>query len=231
MDTFFHETLIENTDISLKPEESFHLATVLRKKPGEAVCLMDGKGSRGVAEIIVPDKKCSILRIKSVEFHTEVHFHTIAIAPTKNIDRFEFFLEKAVEIGVKSFIPMLTKNAERKVLNMERMEKIILSASKQSKTAYLPSIHPLQKFTEVIAFSGYDQKLIATCTEKTVSLKEAYQPRKNSIIFVGPEGDFSPEEVNLAMANRVLPISLGEQRLRVETAGITICAQIVLLNQ
>lgn len=231
MDIFFHDTLIENTDITLVSVESFHLAAVLRKRAGEQVGLMDGKGHNAVAEIIVSDKKCSILRIKSVAFRQQVHHHTIAIAPTKNIDRFEFFLEKAVEIGVNSILPILTKNAERKVLNMERMEKIILAAAKQSNAAYLPSIQPLQKFAEVIALNGFDQKLIASCTEKTVSLKSAYQGAKNSIIFVGPEGDFSPDEVKLAIEHRALPISLGEQRLRVETAGMVICAQIVLLNQ
>lgn len=215
----------------LSPEESFHLATVLRKKEGDLVMLFDGKGNKSMGKVVQADKKCSIIHNSTLDFTPPRVFHDIAIAPTKNIDRFEYFLEKSVEIGVGSIYPILTKHSERKVINHERLEKIIVAAAKQCGTAYVPVLHPLQKISSCIQHLHHEVKLIATCEGTTQPFHELYTPNKNSIIFVGPEGDFSKEEVDVAQKSGLQAVSLGENRLRVETAGIYICAQAVLLNQ
>ena len=210
MDTFFHENFIENQQIILNKDESFHLTVVLRKQAGQAVALIDGNGKMATADIMIADKNGSMLRILTIAETAQVNFHTLAIAPTKNIDRFEYFVEKAVEVGIHSIIPMFTKNTERKIINEERLKKIILSAAKQSKDYFIPSLSPIQKFENIIQSNEYDQKLLAACKGDTKPFREIYSPRKKSIIFVGPEGDFTDQEMELAKMHHVQFVSLGE---------------------
>lgn len=231
VDTFYTKSLSEEGMVQLNPEESFHLATVLRKKEGDMVLLFDGLGNKSFGKIVQVDKKCSIIHNSTITYDPIEVFHSIAIAPTKNIDRFEYFLEKSVEIGIQAIFPILTKHSERKVINHERLEKIVLAAAKQCGTAHLPILHPLQPFSNAISTIHAAIKLIATCDGETKPFHEMYVPNQNSIIFVGPEGDFSKEEVEKASQAAYTPVSLGKNRLRVETAGILICAQAVLLNQ
>jgi 16S rRNA (uracil1498-N3)-methyltransferase len=159
----------------------------------------------------------------------EVH---IAIAPTKNIERMEWFLEKATEIGVTRVTPLLCRYSERKEIKHDRLEKVMVSAMKQSLKAYLPKLDELTKFNELInqPFSG--QKFIAHCDDQHRDLlRNLVEPNRDYLILIGPEGDFSSEEIEMAMQAGFLPVSLGNSRLRTETAGVVACHTFNLLNQ
>jgi 16S rRNA (uracil1498-N3)-methyltransferase len=218
----------------LGKEESWHCTRVLRLEQDDPVCLTDGKGNLFHCTIQVPDPKKCIVKVISVqrEFGKRSSFLHIAIAPTKSTDRFEWFLEKATEIGIDAVTPLLTAHSERKSAKTERLQKVMIAAMKQSLKAYLPVINEvaaLKKFVEQ-PFSG--RKFIAYCEkDKTIELKHAYHPCENALVLIGPEGDFSPEEVEMAERNGFIPVSLGPSRLRTETAGIVACHTINLLNQ
>ncbi len=218
----------------LGKEESWHCTRVLRLEQGDAICLTDGKGNLFDCTIQVPDPKKCIVKVTGTrrEYEKRSNFLHIAIAPTKSADRFEWFLEKATEIGIDEITPLLTAHSERKSAKTERLQKVMIAAMKQSLKAYLPEIHevvPIKKFVET-PFEG--QKFIAWCDkEKTVELKEAYKPGNRALVLIGPEGDFSPEEVEMAKKNGFIPVGLGTSRLRTETAGIVACHSINFLNQ
>ncbi|MEN8116270.1 MAG: RsmE family RNA methyltransferase, partial [Bacteroidota bacterium] len=155
----------------------------------------------------------------------------IVIAPTKNIDRFEWFLEKCTEIGIDEITPILSEHSERKVIKPGRLEKIVVSAMKQSVKAYLPKLNELTSFNDLVKTSDAPAKFIAHCNggEKP-HLKNNIEPGKNVLILIGPEGDFSPAEVELAKENGFKEISLGTSRLRTETAGVVACHIVNLIN-
>jgi len=156
---------------------------------------------------------------------------TIAIAPTKNIDRLEWFLEKTTEIGIAEIIPFLSEHSERKVIKGDRLEKVILAAAKQSIKAYLPKLAEMQKFDELVKQQFDSQKFIAHCNSWDLPLlKKELRLRENALILIGPEGDFSPREVELALANGFKEISLGKSRLRTETAGVIACHTVSIMN-
>lgn len=217
----------------LSEDESNHAVRVLRLQNGNEITLIDGKGRRTIAKITNADRKkleFSILAdFQAPPPKTNIH---IAIAPTKNLDRFAFFLEKVVEIGVQEITPILTKNSERKVLSPDKIEKYALTALKQSGNLFLPVLNELVSFKSFMEMNHSTvQCLIAHCDEdnQKVELKNVVLPEKNVLILIGPEGDFTKEEVNLAKQKNFTPVSLGESRLRTETAGIVACHTVVII--
>jgi len=230
----FYVPNIAGDEVILNETESKHAVRVLRLNFGNQVQIIDGKG--GFFEAVITDanpKKCRLSIIKSVREFGKKDFHLhIAIAPTKNNDRFEWFLEKATEIGVDEITPLLTSHSERKTVNPERLEKILVSAIKQSLKAYLPKLNSLISFTELVISNKSENKFIAYCDDvQKKHLKDLPLKSKNTLILIGPEGDFSPGEVKFAMENGFKVVSLGTARLRTETAGIVACNIVNLANE
>jgi 16S rRNA (uracil1498-N3)-methyltransferase len=219
----------------LPEEESAHAVKVLRLKSGDEIYIVDGKGGFFRSRITMPhQKKCEFEIIEQLENPDKRNYRIhIAIGPTKNIDRFEWFIEKAVEIGVDQITPVITRYSERKIIKPERLEKIIISASKQSLKAGFTILNPLCEFSEFVEKRRATQQFIAHCYsegEKKL-LQSAYQKNKDAVVLIGPEGDFSNEEVETAINQyHYIPVSLGESRLRTETAGIIACATAAFVN-
>ena len=229
----FYIPNINGNRITLTPDESKHAVKVLRLSNGDAIQVVDGKGGFYEAEIVeAHPKNCTLEILETQKEFGKKNFHLhIAIAPTKNIDRFEWFLEKCTEIGIDEITPLLSEHSERKVIKPERLEKILVSAMKQSVKAYLPKLNQLTKFGDLLNnhFSG--KKYIAHCNDgEKMHLKNLINPEENTLILIGPEGDFSPEEVDLAKEHGFVEISLGDARLRTETAGIVACHIVNLAN-
>ena len=215
-------------------EESKHIAKVLRLSVGDVIQLVDGKGTFFKAEIISEEeKKCSVQVLEKEEYFGKRNFDIhIAIAPTKNIARFEWFLEKSTEIGIDSITPLICKNAERKVIKAERLNKIIEAAMKQSIKAYHPKLHPLTSFNDFINQQHKGQLFIAHCENTNkCELKNEIKRNEHITILIGPEGDFTSKEIIDATNKGFTPISLGNSRLRTETAGIVACNTVHLVNQ
>lgn len=222
---------------TLSEEESAHCVRVLRYTAGDEILLTDGKGTTYTARITNPHPKHCDFEIIAQEKqapHHDFHLH-IAIAPTKNIERLEWAIEKCVEIGVDEITPLLCRFSERKQLRNDRLEKIILSAAKQSLTPYLPVLHELTPYDEFIRSQESEvslQKFIAHCykDEKKLLKSEIAQGR-DILVLIGPEGDFSEQEVADALALGFIPVSLGNSRLRTETAAVVACHTAVLINE
>lgn len=228
---FFTSNKIDDY-FSLNEEESKHCIKVLRLKCGDEIVINDGKGAFYFTEIISDNAKKCTVQIKSkqeVEKTTSVNIH-IAIAPTKNIDRFEWFLEKTTEIGIDEITPILCERSERKDIKIERVEKIVISAMKQSLKAHLPKLNSLTSFSTLVKTPFDGEKYIAHCNNATENLVEIYKKGTNTLILIGPEGDFSEKEIKLAKENNFKEISLGKSRLRTETAGVVACDMINILN-
>lgn len=210
----------------LSEEESLHAVKVLRLQSGADIIIVDGVGGYHQAKITLPHpKRCGFEIIESiVEFGKRNYKLHLAIAPTKNMERLEWCIEKAVEIGVDEITPILCRFSERKIIKADRLEKIVVSAAKQSLKAYFPVLNPLCAFDELVLQNRSKAKFIAHCypTQKT-PLKELLTDQDDVLIMIGPEGDFSEEEVEKAIKNDFRPVSLGESRLRTETAGVVAC--------
>ncbi len=233
MHLFYTPDLLTDT-YRLSEEESKHCVRVLRLTEGEKLFLVDGKGLFCEAVIISANPKACILNVtnRKSNYAKRDYQLTVGVAPTKNIDRYEWFLEKATEIGIDIVIPLLSRYSERKEIKPERLEKVMVSAMKQSIKAYLPILNPLQTFKKTISdpFSG--QKFIAHCYEgEKPLLRDVVEKGKDVLILIGPEGDFSTEEVELAINEGFIPISLGTSRLRTETAALAACHTVNLINQ
>lgn len=230
----FYVPNIDNEFCCLSEEESKHCVKVLRLSKGDNVVLIDGIGGYYEAEIFEPHPKHCQLKIiqKTNDYGKREYSIHIAIAPTKNIDRIEWFIEKAVEIGVDELTPIICQHSERKNINIDRLEKIILSAMKQSMKAYKPRLNNAITFSEFIKKEHNGCKFIAHCSDtEKISLKSAVTTENHYTILIGPEGDFSPEEINMAMNNNFKCVHLGPSRLRTETAGVVACHTINLLKQ
>ena len=230
----FYISAFKGSTVQLTPDESKHCIKVLRLKKGDRVQLMNGLGSIFEAVIGIPDPKACILDIVKEEQFPNLRSYqlTIAIAPTKNMDRFEWFVEKATEIGIDNILPILCKHSERKELKLDRLEKRLVSAMKPSGQTYLPELSRLTPFAEVVSRPFEGDKLIAHCVAgEKHSLKNVVSPGKNVLLLIGPEGDFDPSEIKLALEKGFLPVSLGESRLRTETAGIVGCHTVFLVNE
>ncbi len=210
---------------TLDEEESKHCIRVLRLKRGDALHLTDGRGTlyRCVVEEENP-RHCIVRVVEQVTEYGRMPYRlTMAVAPTKNIDRFEWFLEKATEVGVSEIVPLLCDHSERRSLNMDRCRRVVVAAMKQSLKAYCPVVQPLTPFMEVIGASHDGQRLIAHCDDTNATrhyLPQVIRRGENLLILIGPEGDFSPSEIEAARAASFEEISLGEQRLRTETAAV-----------
>lgn len=229
--TFFCKAISE---LKLTEEESHHAIRVLRLKLGDLITLIDGKGTTAVGEITELSKKSLAYKIIDSRFESslspEIH---IAIAPTKSNDRFEFFLEKVTELGVSSITPLQCSNSERKNIKLDRFEKIVMSAVKQSGNLYLPKVYDLTKFTDFVSSTDDDTHyFIAHCEDDNLKqeLKDNLGNHKKICILIGPEGDFTTEEIILAKTNNFKPVSLGKSRLRTETAGIIACHTVRLIS-
>jgi 16S rRNA (uracil1498-N3)-methyltransferase len=214
-------------------EESKHIVRVLRMKTGDSIFLTDGLGNLTEASIIdAATKRCTVQAIKTLQEYQKRPFHLhIAIAPTKNTDRFEWFLEKSAEIGIDVITPLICAHSERTHLKTDRLRKVVIAAMKQSLKAYLPKLDEPVEFSRFIQRPFDGQKFIAYCGQSDTSeLKNTYRKGIKSLILIGPEGDFSTQEVELAKKQGFIPISLGKSRLRTETAGIVACHTINLVN-
>jgi 16S rRNA (uracil1498-N3)-methyltransferase len=221
------------TGLELPLEEAQHCIKVLRKKEGDEILLADGNGNFYDAEILQANPKhCIVNIIRSISQEKNRNFNIqIAFAPTKNMDRVEWFAEKATEIGIDRFSPILCQYSERKEIKLQRIEKILVSAMKQSQKAHLPQLDEMQPFSQFVKREFDGQKFIAHCypQEKPI-LKEVYKKGENALILIGPEGDFSEKEVEEAILSGFQPVSLGESRLRTETAALAACHAIHVLN-
>jgi len=215
----------------LSQEESKH-CRVLRIKTGDFIYLTDGKGT--LCKTIVTDNSTGIYHTKIVEQQNDYnkrpyHLH-IAIAPTKNNDRFEWFLEKATELGIDEITPLICERSEKTHLKYERLQKVLISAIKQSFTAYLPKLNRAASFSDLIKTETSEQKFIAYCSENQQHLNIACIAKKDVSILIGPEGDFTDEEILLSKNNGYIPITLGKSRLRTETAGVFACSVVNTVN-
>lgn len=231
MTLFYCPTLSEACVLS--EEESLHATKVLRLKSGDAIQIVDGKGGFFNARITTPHPKhCGFELTGQLTDDSKRDYKLhIAIAPTKNIDRLEWFIEKATEIGIDEITPLFCRNSERKVVKEDRLEKIVVSASKQSLKATFPVLNPPCQFDAFINSYKADLQFIAHCYDDDKRLLQTGITKGSSVlILIGPEGDFSKEEVEKALKNGYQPVSLGNSRLRTETAGVVACCTVAICN-
>jgi len=230
----FYTNNISGDEAFFPQEESRHIGQVLRKQAGERVSFVDGKGSWYEGEIEKMDRKGCIVRIvkKTAIPVSSFRLH-LAIAPTKQPSRMEWLLEKVTEIGIDEISLLDCSRSERPKVRIDRWERILQSAMKQSLRAWLPRLNdmiPLENFVQRVDLPG--QRFIGWCEDdQKEHFKNNLLPGKDVMVMIGPEGDFTPEEVNLARENGFLPISLGPSRLRTETAGLVACQIANLINQ
>jgi 16S rRNA (uracil1498-N3)-methyltransferase len=234
MQLFYNPNITNKTkQFSFNKEESKHIVKVLRKNAGDQLHITNGKGWLFTSEIIIADiKKCTVaIETKTLQPKQNYNLH-LAVAPTKMNDRYEWFLEKVTEIGIDSITPIICDHSERKVIKQERFEKILQSAMKQSLQCYLPKLNQTISFKKFIKQEFSGQLCIAHCEalEKT-SLKQVLKPKQDITILIGPEGDFSVKEIEMAIQNKFIPVTLGETRLRTETAAIVACHTVTLMNE
>jgi 16S rRNA (uracil1498-N3)-methyltransferase len=230
----FYVPDISETTVLLPEDEAKHCSGVLRLGEGQSITLTDGKGffyeatiqsvTRNQVKVNVIDKK-EEPRDRTYKLH-------MGIAPTKNIGRFEWYLEKVTEIGIDEITPLIAHNSERKDVRTDRLEKIIISAMKQSLKASKPKLNPAISLNEFLGNSHSGSQLfIAHCASgNRMLLKDAYESDRDTVILIGPEGDFTPQEVDRAIGSGFKVISLGNSRLRTETAGIVACHSLYMLN-
>jgi 16S rRNA (uracil1498-N3)-methyltransferase len=227
----FYTPEISGKTIILNEEESKHCVKSLRMKIGDKLQLIDGKGGFYEAKIIDNTLKACVIEIikKEENYRQRDYFLHIAIAPTKNIDRFEWFLEKATEIGIDEISPILCERSERKLIKPERLEKIIVSAAKQSLNPFMPKLNPLISFNDFVKTVKPEQTVIAHC-EMGKKPHLASVAAISSVVLIGPEGDFSPKEIDKCRKLNIKEINLGKSRLRTETAGIMACSIISICS-
>lgn len=219
---FYWPEAVTGSILTLDEANSRHMVSVLRMEKGEPLHLTDGRGNLYTAEIVDPHKKKCTVEIRSAEFfeHPQASV-TIAISPLKNVSRMEWFLEKATEIGVAEIIPLLCQRTEKQHIRQDRMQQILVSAMLQSQQVWLPVLHEMQAFPVILPRLAYDRSYIAHCLPETRQSLRALGPATNrQILLIGPEGDFSADEIRQALQLGFEPVDLGENRLRTETAGI-----------
>lgn len=232
----FYTRSIEGGRCILDPEESAHCVKVLRHREGDAISVIDGEGTFYDCILEDASPKGASARIERVQPCWGAHDYnlTMAVCPTKNIDRYEWFAEKVTEIGVDRIVPVIGDRSERKVLKTERLKKILLSATKQSLKGAIPAIDEPLSVKDFILGNrdSHALKLIAYCFEEEEaprrSINEVLGGNDEVIILIGPEGDFSREEAHLALDAGFIPVHLGESRLRTETAALTAATAVYL---
>lgn len=220
---------------TLNEEESKHCVRVLRLGVGDELHITDGKGNLYRCRIVEAHQHhCSVEVVETFAEHEKLPYSlTMAVAPTKNIDRFEWFLEKATEVGVSRFIPIECDHSERRTIKYDRELRVITSAVKQSLKAYHPALDDFTPVKQLIAAPFEGQKFIAHCDQNfpdRVFLPSIIKKNENILILIGPEGDFSPEEIKFALENGFQPITLGNQRLRTETAAVVATVMVATIN-
>ncbi len=235
MQLFYNANIAESAkEVHFEKEESRHITKVLRMKEGDGFNLTNGKGILFEAEIISAHPKGCIAKILSREFRKPLPYRLhLAVAPTKLNDRYEWFLEKATEIGVSQITPIICDHSERKTIKMDRYEKIIQAALKQSLRSYLPVLEEAISFEQFIqnTLKTTNSKFIAHCEDtERKSLKSLLVPKEDTIVIIGPEGDFSQREIELALSAGYIPITLGDSRLRTETAAVVACHSVAFVN-
>lgn len=234
MQLFYNPDISEKSNtFSFPKDESRHIIKVLRKKTGDTLHITNGKGYLFTAEITIADQKNCVVNIINSEFKkpTDYKLH-LAVAPTKMNDRYEWFLEKATEIGITSITPIYCDHSERKKVKTDRFEKILQSAMKQSLHLYLPSLNEPISFKDYINQDFSGNLFIAHCEETDKkSLKNEIKPNTETTILIGPEGDFSVNEIETAIKNKFIPVTLGNTRLRTETAAIVACHSVAFINE
>ena len=230
----FYSNNIQNNFIYLNDEEAQHLIKVLRGRIGNKVEVLNGNGT--LYEGIISNLQKHEVQIEIIQILKEEkenqHKLSIAICPTKNPSRLEWFLEKATEIGIVSFFPIISERTEKTNLKHERLQQIIISAAKQSGQLFFPTLHPIQTLKELYEQPNlkFEQYFIAHCEDEKKHLKNLYLKHHTALLLIGPEGDFSSKEVQTAVNKNYIPVSLGNSILRVETAGVVACATIAILN-
>lgn len=234
----FYTPTIEphHTEFLLNEEESKHAIRVLRLTAGDEVYLVDGVGGWYTAKILDPHPKRTTLSILEVLHKEKSSYYVhLAVAPTKSMDRMEWFLEKATEIGIQEFTPIITAHSERKEVKIARLNKVVVAAMKQSLKAYLPSVNPavtFRQFLQQVKTDDYSTKAIAHCADGEKNyLADVCSPAGRYLILIGPEGDFSDKEIEQALAHGYRPVSLGNSRLRTETAALASCLEVAVLNR
>jgi 16S rRNA (uracil1498-N3)-methyltransferase len=234
MQLFYNPNIDQTSDsFSFDKEESKHIIKVMRKNAGDSLFVTNGLGFLFKTEItLASDSKC-VVKIVSFEQSEKPKYHLhLAVAPTKMNDRYEWFLEKATEMGISEITPLICDHSERKIIKTERFDKIIQSAMKQSVQYYLPKLNEPVTFKNFIKTSNRGLLFIAHCEETDKKLlKNAVKPNEDITMLIGPEGDFSTSEIKLALENGYIPVSLGHTRLRTETAAIVACHSVVYTNE
>lgn len=225
------------SELMLPESDSQHCVRVLRHREGDIVEIIDGRGSRYTCRLVdAHPKHAAVEIVEKIEMPLPWQYNiTIAVAPTKLMDRMEWMTEKLVEIGVNRIVPILCEHSERKEVKIERLEKIAISAMKQSLKATLPVIDPMTRLKDFVSSvsDGDCLKFVAYC-DKNIERKLlscACEPNRDTIVLIGPEGDFSPEEIKLLLDCGFKPVSLGDCRLRTETAALNACDTIHIVNQ
>jgi 16S rRNA (uracil1498-N3)-methyltransferase len=235
MQLFYHPEIDENDrEVIFPKEESRHIVKVLRKKEGDILNVTNGKGILFKTEILsIDSRQCTATILEKETEAKPAYYLHLAVAPTKMNDRYEWFLEKATEIGVREITPVICEHSERKVVKLERYERVLQSAMKQSLHLSIPKLNQDQAFIEFISSEIEGDKFIAHCEEGELkkSLKSVLRPGTHSTILIGPEGDFSSAEIELALQNGWTAVSLGSSRLRTETAAIVACHTAALANE
>ncbi|MGI9550650.1 MAG: 16S rRNA (uracil(1498)-N(3))-methyltransferase [Aurantibacter sp.] len=233
MQLFYKPTLDNSvSQFSLSPEESKHIVKVLRKKEGDLLFVTNGKGYVYESKIMVADpKRCKAQIVSRQKKHAPMHSLHLAVAPTKMNDRFEWFLEKATEIGVNEITPIICERSERRVIKLERLQKVIQSAMKQSLQAFLPKLNPPIPYADYLLSVKPGLLFIAHCAKgEKLELKRSVAPDKDVTVLIGPEGDFTAGEIRQAREKGFLPVSLGKNRLRTETAALVACTTVSIIN-
>ncbi len=229
----FYVSILEGNTCVLSEEESWHCIKVLRLGAGDEINLTDGLGSFYQGRLTTLHHRGCEVEIETLRTVPARSWRLhIAMAPTKNIDRFEWFLEKATEIGIEEITPLFCEHSEREILKPQRLEKVLVSAMKQSLKAWLPRLNEPVRFKDFVTRGYEGQKFMGYCeTGHESELHAIYRKGSDALVMVGPEGDFSKNEVKMAIDSGFTPISLGSSRLRTETAGIVVCQTIELMNR
>jgi 16S rRNA (uracil1498-N3)-methyltransferase len=234
MNLFFSNLATEKSEaFDLEPEESRHIVKVLRKGYGDVLWITNGKGLLLKTEILnATPKKCSVRVLeRSTKNKPPLELH-LAVAPTKRIERYQWMLEKGTEIGVSRIIPVICERSERKVIPMDKFNRVIQEASKQSLQTWFPELEEAIPFSKFIETEMPEQRFIAHCEpEEKYNLTGVAKPGISTVVLIGPEGDFTPREIEMAKEIGFKPLSLGPNRLRTETAAIAVCAGLNLISQ
>ena len=225
---FFETNLPDTREFELSESSSRHISQVLRMKEGAEIILTNGRGYTLNAVVLNPDKKHTRVKMISKQFSEITRPETcIAISLIKNNNRFEWFAEKATELGISRIVPLVCHRTEKSHFKKERITSILISAMLQSQQSWLPELSELTSFDAIVNNANFEQKFIAHCLpEQKNDLKNVVISNASKIVLIGPEGDFTSEEIAIALQNNFLPVSLGETMLRTETAGIVSAVMI-----